>query len=237
MKALSAFFSVFCFLLHAACGDGFRKNSDNPNPDVTPKNNEERVGPYGYKFDGVNSKNEKCTTGVRNFDSLKLMCINIQDPAQNNDCALDNRIGKFVFDCSPEGYSFFESKKCKVSLIDKNAEIKPFGEVDPKLILKTASYCTGYYANGLPLTLVSDQGIFYEKVALSVEMKFVPRKEETEQNRSYFKTRMHKQLGSGQYVSITDELSFSNGAMVSYGPTLDGEYKYMLRCGGTWACP
>lgn len=229
---------LFCAVIICFIGTGCFKmqNTPNPNP-VSPAPTEEAIGQFGYKLSGKNTNDESCSTGVKNFQTLHLMCINIQDPVQNNDCALTERISKFNNDCGPQGYDFYESHVCHISLIDKNADISTFGDYDRKYLIKTLDYCAGRTHGGMTIGGVHDASWFIDNIEIAVDMEFVPRHEaQTSGGASYFKMTMRKQLGDGSFQPFVNEHVYNDGASVTSGVTLDGAYKYLLDCGNTWAC-
>jgi hypothetical protein len=231
---MKRFFAIFCVITSVGCA-----NSDSPpttqvqtgskskkKTAVSKASKEVPIGQWGYKLDGKDSKGLACTTGVHNFDSLDLMCINILDPIQNNDCGYVQRIRKFFLDCEPNGYSLFESRYCRVALLNVSAVIQPFGIYETSDIVHTKTYCTGRTSKGLTIGDLNLNGWFYEDISAKIDMHFKPKYD------SHFKLRMSR--GGAPYISDFD--ASSNGSAIRTGFTADGKFQYVIKCGGTWAC-
>jgi hypothetical protein len=224
--------------LLAGCGKSEKTESQDDafKPSSTTGHNPHALGPFDYDLTGKNDKDEACSTGVKKFETLHLMCINIQDPVQNNNCALSERIHKFVQDCSPKGYDFFESHECRVSLLDKAAEVSVFGEYDKKYLVRSVEYCTGRTPGGTTMGGISENFWLHDDIMMQVSMNFAPRKDANSSYQSSFRLRMIKQPRSGPRVELIEEFNYRSGAALQSGAFTDGSYKYLIQCGNTWAC-
>lgn len=194
------------------------------------------LGPYDYTFSGANDNGTPCTTGLKEFETLHLMCINIQDPIQNNNCAMSKRIDKFIQDCSPRGYEFNESHQCRVSLIEQAAEISTFGEYDKKYLVTSADFCAGRTRRGVDQSGIYLKAFLHDRIVARVAMNFVPKRDTYADHRSHFNLMLTKQEHHGRPIELMDEFVYHSGVKVMSGTLHDGAYKYLIQCGNIWAC-
>ena len=79
MNRITLTLSGFTVLL-GACGDEKAPVRSEFNADVR--------SPFRYEFFDAETD---CGTGLQTFESLTQMCIHVQDPLRNNDCATEKR--------------------------------------------------------------------------------------------------------------------------------------------------
>lgn len=191
---------------------------------------QEPVGQFGYNFQGTNSKEQACATGVRNYASLKEMCLNIQDPAQNNDCAFKERVDKFYdAGCDTVGIPFFGSKTCEVTLLPKDATIEAWGQFDAKQAIASTSSCAGIATDGSNLPESHEHATLGGNVLVHIDLN------------SGKDTKSEIEIASldskGQKIENPHTSEYSSGFMSETAKTTDGDYTYVVKCYQTWACP
>lgn len=194
-----------------------------PLPDVS--------SPTAYRFAGKDNLNKPCSTGQHEFASRRLLCINLQDPEQNAQCALDKRLEKFHADCAPD-YSWNESVSCHVALLDATAMIGVQGQYDPKHLLQSGDVCAGHGPGGLDVGgLTVTDGVLLNDIHYSLDLKFAP------PNNSFFKMTITRVDTGGSRSPLIDDFEFTGGARVALGQLRGMKYQYVIRCESVWACP
>jgi hypothetical protein len=194
---------------------------------------------YGYEFAGTTADGTACSTGERRFPSRHLMCINIQNPELNSDCALTERRQKFDQDCAPTGYVFREGLQCSVTLLNGQATITDLGRFDPADAIKSFDYCAGYTSNGNAWGGWEINGHIHDGIWMQLDMKFFPAIEG--ENRSYFKVQLQRVGADQERTPVTPQVEFhrsrSTGTVGNtWGLTTDGAYIFHVSCGMTWGC-
>lgn len=240
MKNCVFFAVLFCSSFLSGCAkssDSKGASAKATNVSTTPAL--QAVGPNGYKFDGTNSKDEPCTTGVKNFETMNELCMNIQDDVQNARCAWRERFEKFYSDCRPLGFEFLESVNCRVTLLKPDAEFGAFASFDKKDVIQSNNYCVGRNRFGGFLSGINLYGYFHEQIAAEIDMVFSPKAKQATGGRTYFSLKMYRpSVKGGQTVQkVINDFHFDgNGSVLTAGPTLDKRYKYHLSCWHVWAC-
>lgn len=206
-------------------------------PASAPVNAPAAAGPYGYKIDGKNDQGQECTTGVKNFDSLRLMCLNIQDQVQNSDCALHERITKFMEDCWPEGYGFYESRTCRITLLDKKANLTHPDKYDSKDVIKSQDLCIGRTLSGPTIAGLHFGGVsFHDNILLSANMTFVADQDKRPDRRSNVDLKLYRRENNGKITYLVEDFNYKDGQTVATGVTRDSEFQYVIQCNHTWVC-
>lgn len=198
--------------------------------------NGEQVGAFGYNFSERQANGQECTTGLRNFQSLDEMCLNIQDPVGNNNCALGDRVHKFVSECFNSRYrKFYESRACNVTLLKPEATPTSFGEYNPADEVWKGRYCVGHATKDIPLHSLDFSGYVHEDVSLHIKMQFVPEHEETETRRSSCEIEL---TGANRNEGSRPSVSCASGTVLSatHGTLSNRPFKYAIKCTATWAC-
>jgi hypothetical protein len=180
------------------------------------------LGPYDYIF---GTADQACTTGVQRFSSLKQMCVHIQDPVRNQNCAFAERMDKFQKVCMPEGYSFHESIRCEVRFEDQ------FENTTSKL-----PYCVGYQLDGNIVASLSDRVWLAGDTALEFDASFVP-EATLGAKRSGVKAELVFFEAGTEIARRKMELFRENTLGATHIYKFPDLRKFTITCAKTWACP
>ena len=242
----TVFLSISILALLSACG-----SSDNSSGVLPPYNYPGNAQPHlnatyptpgvagvnSYSFVGLNSLGQPCATGVKQFPNTSAMCVNIQDPVQNNDCAAAARMQFFNVACNSHGFEFNESHVCRVTLLDKDA-IKIGGAYPASEILGQQTFCAGRNAKvqGREFDNVNTSVALNSDVTAEVTMNFVPNRLIGPLRSSNFRLDLIRKLPDGETEKL-GSYSYVNVVHQSHvGMTSDLAYKYSIDCAQTWAC-
>lgn len=99
------------------------------------------LGKFQYELSGLDSAGLPCSTGVQTLKSKHQVCMQLQNSMPNNDCALKERMRKFDIECGPQGYSFYESRECRV-FVGSWSNLIP-GTSDPIVPVLWKRFCVG----------------------------------------------------------------------------------------------
>lgn len=196
-----------------------------------------QVAEFGYYFQGRDSADKACTTGVCNYNSHHEMCLGLQNPNINNDCAAAERIMKLDKDCPY--YDYLESRICRVQLLKPNSKVSLWGEHKQQDVVKSLDLCTGYNKSGQMIKEFSIDSNFYGPIGIRASARHIPRQDykkldvlDPEYRDYLFKIQLE---GSGNR-----NIEYSRGFSASHGTLFDESqnesYKYLIRCHQTWAC-
>ena len=198
------------------------------------KSLEDPLGQYDYAFTGEDNQDQTCSTGTQRFGSLASVCVALQSPVGNpNNCALSERLTRFVQQCKPAGYSFIESHSCEIGLYSRETQLS-VGPIPKEGRLAHAKYCVGRQSSGMDIGSLVLSGVTLSPGAqLTMTMTFVPeaqRASEAEINRFQL-------LNGDGTAAITDEITMTSGIVSQrFGPTRDEQFQYAFSCGAVWSC-
>lgn len=193
-----------------------------------------------YIYESLDPRGNICSTGPHRHDSLKSLCLNIQDEEQNNNCAKEERAKKFDLMCEPAGYSQLESLQCEFVLLNKNAIVTSEGTYAVDQLVASSKHCVGYQKDGSPdklslgsdLTLMTERGKNY---VLKVEMNFSKEKDKSGQPTDAT-FEFYTEDSDTRTKVLMDPYSFRSDGPFKTRPTRDFRYRYLVKCVKTWAC-
>lgn len=196
------------------------------------------TGEFNYKLDGTNSSGETCTTGTQSFATRHLLCINIQDPVRNADCALDMRIVRFNELCRDE-MEFFDSLSCRVVLLKPDAVANAWEGYRHSDVLHASDYCAGRTSRGLVVGGSSVNGRLHQDVWMNMSIQFVEKSRRTVANGSLFQMSLYRPASAPgtRNTELLEPFEYKlNGFTRRVLDTRDRRHKVFLQCGPTWAC-
>lgn len=184
--------------------------------------------PFRYHFFDDEAE---CDTGLQTFETLVAMCIHVQDPQRNRDCAESARRMHFETHCAESGYAWFESFACDIRLVGEDTPLEyVFSETE---VRSRTRICAGYTTDAPDSAIASSERAVQvsDRTRMSVVSRFSPKSDDPERGNTDITVRLHE--GERDLV----------GPIVLKPSTLGGywhvpvESAYLTyQCRETWAC-
>jgi hypothetical protein len=206
---------------------------------------------YSYKFDGIQQDGTSCSTGYHGFERVHEFCMTLQNAEKNNRCGLEKRFERFQAVCNPLRYRFADSRACVLTIAKPEfapAELafsplfdlneSPFRSED---VLSEIPHCLGRSSKDMGVFAGGTQEFFVgphlPEIVMHIQSNYVEAVARERLGESVGRSRIQYEIWDDNKKARLIELNDSGETAFSRSEfTLDGRYKFNLRCMQVVSC-
>ncbi len=184
--------------------------------------------PFRYQFFDDEAE---CDTGLQTFETLVAMCMHVQDPLRNRDCAEDARRMHFETHCAESGYSWFESFACDIRLVSQDTPLEyVFSETE---VRSRTRVCAGYTTDAPDSAIAASERSVQvsDRTRMSILSRFTARVDDPTRSATDITVRLHD-----DEQDLVGPLTLRPSTVGGYWHVPVESAFLTYQCKETWAC-